>query len=253
MEMNSVNNYPENYILVGAAAAEADGLISQIKASRPEQFEGNRDAFSFELRYTVPFDKDFYELKRLQGTAAEAAGRRNEFKGYIIIDVNNWLTHHEEEYLNKALLFLIDMSDCWKYIFLVKDLNSKAARELVGKILSVFICNHISCKVKEEKEKNTCESRVNALCKEQGVICSPAVKELLRELLDQEFNESIVLALLSEMSWNDSKKNSMEAIANFINDRESVVRYMLSQREYDRLLAIIEKRKEHLYGEKEAV
>lgn len=167
--------------------------------------------------------------------------------------MSSWLTHHDEEYLNKALLFLIDMSDCWKYIFLVDNQNSKAARELAGKILSVFFCDHIPCKIKEEPVKCFCKGRVSALCKAQGVMCSTPVKEFLQELLDQEFNESIVTALLNEMSWSTSKKISMDTLANFKNNRESVVRYMLTQKEYDRLFAIIEKRKEHWYGEKEAV
>lgn len=255
MGINTLKNYPENYILLGTPTtltADANILISQMKVSCPEKFEGNRDSFSFELRYTAPFDKGFHELKRLQGTASEAAGRRNEFKGYIVIDMNSWLTHHEEKYLNKALLFLIDMSDCWKYIFLVDNHNSKAARELVGKILSVFFCDHIPCRVKEEPEKHSCKGRISALCKAQGVMCSPSVKEFLQELLDQEFNENIISALLSEMSWNTGNKISMDTLVNFKKNRESVVRYMLTQKEYNCLLAIIEKRK-HCYGEKEAV
>ena len=88
MRINTLNNYPENCIFLGnpdTQAADAKLLISQMKVLCPEKFEGNRDSFSFELRYTAPFDKGFNELKRLQGTAAEAAGRRNEFKGYIVI------------------------------------------------------------------------------------------------------------------------------------------------------------------------
>lgn len=114
MGINKVIFYPENYILLGSSDAQkahADIIISEMKNSHPEKFEGNKDSFSFELRYAAPFDKGFQELKRLQGAAAEAAGRRNEFKGYIVIDMNSWLAHHDEEYLNKALLFLIDMSE----------------------------------------------------------------------------------------------------------------------------------------------
>lgn len=110
MKNNSVKNCSENYIFLGVVShlvADADNIISKMKISNPEKFEGNRDYFSFEFRYTAPFDKDFHELKRLQGTASEVAGRRNEFKGYIVIDMSNWLTHHDEDYLNKALLFRV--------------------------------------------------------------------------------------------------------------------------------------------------
>ncbi len=256
METNKAIFYPENYILLGSSDAQkahADVIISEMKTSRPEKFEGNKDSFSFELRYAAPFDKGFQELKRLQGAAAEAAGRRNEFKGYIVIDMNSWLAHHDEEYLNKALLFLIDMSEDWNYIFLIDNQNAKAARELVGKVLSVFYRDNIPCMVKEEKVQASVKARVSAICKAQGVMCSPPVKEFFQELLEQGFNENIVAALLSEMAWSSGKKLSMNSIADFMTNKESVIRYMLAQKEYNRFLTIVDKRKECWYGEKEAV
>ena len=247
---------PQNYILLGnsdAQKAHADVIISEMKTSLPEMFEGNKDSFSFELRYAAPFDKGFHELKRLQGTAAEAAGRRNEFKGYIIIDMNSWLTHHDEEYLNKALLFLIDMSECWNYIFLVDNQNTKAARELVCKVLSVFYRHNIPCTVKEGKAQASVKARINTICKTQGVMCSPPVKEFFQELLEQGFHDNIVAALVREMAWSAGKKLSMNSIADFMPNQESVIRYLLAQKEYNRFLTIVEKKKECWYGEKEAV
>lgn len=256
MGTNNITNCPENFILLGTPntqMTEAERIIFQMKASHPEKFEGSRDFFSFELRYAAPFDKGFYELKRLQGTASEVAGRRNEFKGYIVMDMSSWLTHHDEEYLNKALLFFVDMSDYWKFIFLVDNQNLKAARELVGKILSVFYGDHIPCSVKEEKEKCSYKECLTKLCIVQGITCSTPVKEVLQDVLEQGFGEDVVSALLSELSWRGSRKISMDAFANFVNGQESLVRYMLTQKEHNRLLAIIEQRKEQWYGEKEAV
>lgn len=256
MGINNVNNYPENFILLGTTGAmptDADILISEMKSSHPEKFEGNKDYVTFELRYAAPFDKSFHELKRLQGTASEAAGRRSDFKGYIVVDMRSWLTHHNEEYLNKALLFLVDMSECWKYIFLVDNQNAKAARELVGKILSVFFCDHIPCVVKETNVKHSFKSRVNDLCKAQGVICSSQVKEFLQELMELEFSESVVTALLAEMAWCAGKKISVDTLVNLADSHCSAVGYMLTQKDYNRLLAVIDKRKENWYGEKEAV
>lgn len=256
MELNNMNFHPENYILLGTPRtrkADVDAIISEAKTCHPEKFEGNEDSFSFELRYTVPFDKGFKELKRLQGTAAEIAGRRNEFKGYIVINLSSWLTHHDEEYLDKALLFLVDMNDCWKYIFLVNDQNSKAARELVGKILAVFFQDHIPCEVREANIEYLNKERVNTLCREQSIICSPPVKELLQELLAQDFSESIVSAFLSEMSWNYGKKININTLVDFMTNRETVIYYMLAPKEYHRFTNIIEQRKENWYDEKETV
>lgn len=256
MGTNKAIFYPENYILLGSSDAQkahADIIISEMKNLHPEKFEGNKDSFSFELRYAAPFDKGFQELKRLQGVAAEAAGRRNEFKGYIVIDMNSWLAHHDEEYLNKALLFLIDMSEYWNYIFLIDNQNAKVARELVGKVLSVFYRDNIPCMVKEEKVQASVKARVSAICKAQGVMCSLPVKEFFQELMELEFSDSVVTALLTEMSWHAGKKISTDTLVNFADNGFSAVSYMLTQKDYNRLLAIIDKRRENWYGEKEAV
>lgn len=246
---------PENFILLGIASAwesDVNMIVSNTKAYHPELFEGNIDSFTFELRYAVPFDKDFRELKRLQGTASEAAGRRSEFKGFIILDMNSWLTHHEEEYLQKALLFLVDMSDWWKYIFIIDDGNPKAARELAGQILSVFLSERILCRIRERTEEYSGD-RVSSLCRAQGVVCTSQAKEFFRYVLDQGFDESVITALLGE-TQAVGKRVSMDMIAGFTDDHASAVRYLLTQKEFHRLEEIFEKRKEeYRYGGKESV
>lgn len=256
MGYNKCTFNPENYILLGHPISQmnqADTIIAEEKTRFSDKFEGTRDAVRFKLRYVAPFDKSFHELKRLQGTAAEAAGRRDEFKGYIVIDLSDWLTHHDEDYFETSLLFLVDMSEHWKYIFLVENQNAKAAKELVSKILSVLYRDNVPCMVKEENVKSSNSGRISALCKEQSVMCSAPVKEFLRDLLEQGFNENVVAALLSEMTWSYGKKLSMNTLVDYTTDQESIVRYMVTQKEFDRLLATIEKRKEQWYGEKEAV
>lgn len=50
MKNNSVKNCSENYIFLGVVShlvADADNIISKMKISNPEKFEGNRDYFSF--------------------------------------------------------------------------------------------------------------------------------------------------------------------------------------------------------------
>lgn len=226
---------PGNYILPGnprTLLTDAEGLISEIKNAYAEIFEGNRDYFPFEFRYTAPFEKSFQELKRLQGTAAASAGRLSDFKGYIVIDLSSWLTHHTEDYFFKALFFLIDMSDCWKCVFLVDNRNTKAVRELIGTILSAFFADHVPCEVREAIEKDPLDD----LCKADGFPLS--MKNHLRELLELGFGESVVMALLHETSRSGEQEISTDALVH------SAVRYLLMPKEYDRLLMAIEKMKE---------
>ena len=67
----------------------ADILIYEMISSHPEKFESDKDYYMFELRYVALFDKNFHELKHLQETAPKVTGRQNEFKGYIVIDMNS--------------------------------------------------------------------------------------------------------------------------------------------------------------------
>ena len=111
--MNNADLY-DNYILLGVPAQQrehAEKLVMEQRKYKPEYFEGNTSSFLFELRYIPPFDKAFTELKRIQGTAAEKAGRRDEYRGYIIFDLNQYLSHEEEPYFTIILQFLIDMND----------------------------------------------------------------------------------------------------------------------------------------------
>lgn len=256
MELNMEKNHPENFILLGDIRAQTDhaySIVSREKARYPEKFEGNMDCFEFELRYVVPFDKDFHELKRLQGTAAEAAGRRDEFRGYIMIHLSEWLTHHEEAYFNIALLFLTDMSDCWKYIFLIDNQNERASKEMVRKLLTVFLENHIVCKVEQYRAESSTKSMVNSVCRDLGVYCTATVKELLEELLTNGMEKNILSALLSEIAWYCDRTVSMSSFLDFVAGEGSSIRYMLPQKEYDRLIDIIEQKREEWYGEKEII
>lgn len=248
--------YPQNFVLLGTPERQkglAERIVSDANTRFPEMFEGKKPFFFYELRYVPPFDKEFYELKRLQGTAAEAAGRRDEFRGYVIIDLSHYLTHEKEHYFDITLRFLIDMSDCWKYIFLVDNSNPKAAKELVGKMLTVLL-RDISCEVKEDERGLSAGKLVDRICKEQNVVCSSPVKEFLQHLLENEsFGEEVVSALLRDISSHCGKRISMTTVTDFFAKREPVIKYMLSQRQFDQLMCIYECRKENRNEEKAEV
>ena len=66
------NFYPQNFILLTTAENKyqaVDEIVNEAVLTVPEKFNGRRKSFPFELRYVPPFDKNFRELKRLQGTA----------------------------------------------------------------------------------------------------------------------------------------------------------------------------------------
>lgn len=133
-----------NFILLGEDSiffeSEPSAIVKEALATFPDFFLGNCPMFKFELRYIPPYERDFRELKRLQGTAAQNAGYREGFCGYIIIDVNEYLEHEKDRYFDISLKFLYDLGDTWRYIFLINNKNRRAARALAGKILSILPC-----------------------------------------------------------------------------------------------------------------
>lgn len=256
MIRNNNSFAPENYILLGTPLtrqSDIESIVHNAKTQHPEQFAGKKDSFAFELRYTESFDKNFMELKRLQGTAAEAAGRRDEFRGYIGINLSSYLNHHEEEYLKKFILFLIDMSDCWKYIFIVDDQNARSARELVGKVLKFFIHNNLRCSVSEKKEKTPVGDPESEICRKRGITCTLQVKRILCHMLDQNFSSELITALLTEISWHSDKCINKDMLETFLSRPDSAIRYMLTQKEFNRLMSCFKYRKEKTDGEKEAI
>lgn len=248
--------YPENFILLGnpfRQKTHAKTIILEMEKRFPERFEGKIKDFFFELRYVPPFDKGFNELKRLQGAAAEAAGRRDEFRGYVVIDLSNYLSHDQDHYLDIALQFLADMSDFWKYIFLVDNKNSRAAKELVGTVLTVLL-RDISCEVKEDESERSSKSLVDTICREQSITCVPSVKQFFQEMLDREtFSIDVIVALLRDISRNCGVRIRMHTLSSYFEKGTSVVKYMLTEKQYDRLMNSFEHRKENEYDEKEAV
>ena len=151
------------------------------------------------------------------------------------------------------LLFLVDMSDRWKYIFLINDQNPAASKELACKVLKIFFQNHIYCKVKESEMRCSIKNRVSAICKEHRLECSQPVKDLLQELLKRNFSECIVSALLDEVSQNSNRTINMDIIFKAISNRDSAVFYMLTRKECERFINIVEQQKENRYVEKETV
>ena len=71
--------------------------------------------------------------------------------------------------------------------------------------------------------------------------------------MEQEFSESVITAILTEMSWRTGKKINADTLFNCTDNQFSAVSYMLSQKDYNRFLAIFDKCRESWYGEKEAV
>lgn len=65
MDTLKKNYNSENFILLGRPYEQKETIeliVSIYKNNHPDSFEGERNSFIFELRYTEPFEKNFTEL-----------------------------------------------------------------------------------------------------------------------------------------------------------------------------------------------
>ena len=247
--------HQENYILIGPKEylkKQAVEIVRKEATLHPDNFEGEDPYFFFELRYYAPFDKNFKELKRLQGIAANNAGRRDEYRGYVVIDMNNYLTHENEHYFDIIMYFLADMSDCWKYIFMVDDANERAVKMLIRRMFSILLPSFF-CEVRDINITALEKKGVENICEERGIRCTEHVKNFLHEVLAIDKNGVVIVdALLRDISLHLGSDIEMHDLVPFCKSNSTVVKYMLSDRQYDRFMKILEHNKEGRHEVREA-
>ncbi len=240
--------FPRNFILLGSDITEekktAEMIAMEAAKLFPNEFKGIRRVFPFELRYVAPFDHNFYELKRLQGTAAVNAGYRNEYLGYIIIDVTEYLKHENEDYFDISLKYLHDRSDCWKYIFLAGDGNTRASMEMVRKILSILHCG-----VRHNKETFADSGLrfVRECFFKNSMHCAVKSEEffvtaLERKLLNREALERIAYEIHG--SYGKPKEVSIGLLLDYFASENTVVTYITSKEQQGELLELLRTKSE---------
>ncbi len=101
------------------------------------EFYGDVKYFEFLLSYCSP-KEPFTEIQRLIDEVDNAAGFRNEFKGIICIDINEWLDHFEEKHFVMLMEYLSYNSDNWLIVLTVYSDNEEKLHNL-NAFLSMYL------------------------------------------------------------------------------------------------------------------
>ena len=64
-------------------------------------------------------------------------------------------------------------------------------------------------------------------------------------MLDQNFSSELITALLTEISWYTDKCINKDMLETFLSGQDSTLRYMLTQKEFNRLLSFFERRSQN--------
>ena len=101
-------------------------------------FYGDVKFFEFKLEYCKSGEK-FQDLYRLIESVEAAAGFRNEFKGIIRINVDDWVGHHKEKHFLDFLQFLQINTAYWMVLLTLSNRSeSEETREMEG-VVSMFL------------------------------------------------------------------------------------------------------------------
>jgi len=90
-------------------------------------FYGDVEFFEFMLEYRSP-GVAFTEINRFQNAVSEAKGFRNEYRGIVFVDVDDWVDHFEEKHFKAFMEYISDNSDEWMVVLSV----SRKAPELIA-------------------------------------------------------------------------------------------------------------------------
>ncbi len=101
-------------------------------------FYGDVKFFEFKLDYCKP-DNRFTELFRLIDTIDSAAGFRNQYKGIIRINVDEWIEHHKEKHFLDFLQFLQANTAYWFIILTISDTEENEKTQEMEGIVSMYL------------------------------------------------------------------------------------------------------------------
>ena len=87
-------------------------------------FYGDVEFFEFMLDYCSP-SAPFNEISRFKNAVDTAKGFRNEYRGIVFVDVDEWVEHFEEKHFKAFMEYIADNSDEWMVVFSISPRDSE--------------------------------------------------------------------------------------------------------------------------------
>lgn len=101
-------------------------------------FYGDVKFFEFKLEYCRP-SENFNELYRFIESVQAAAGFRNEFKGIIRINIDEWVKHHTEKHFLDFLQLIDANTEHWLVIFTLSDKTENSDTQAMEGLISMYL------------------------------------------------------------------------------------------------------------------
>lgn len=128
------------YTKPGCGNTELLTLLAEYLDSKKNlmTFYGDVKFFEFKLEYCKP-DNEFGELYRLIECVNSAAGFRNEYKGIMRINVDDWVGHHKEKHFTDFLQFLQLNTAYWFVILSISNSGETEKTKEMESLASMYL------------------------------------------------------------------------------------------------------------------
>jgi len=115
-------------------------LISDYLESKQNlmSFYGDTKFFEFRLDYCKP-EESFTEMYRFIDSIRVAAGFRNEFKGIIRINVDEWVGHHGEKHFLDFLQYLQINTSSWLVVLTLSNHQENVKTQEMEAVVSMYL------------------------------------------------------------------------------------------------------------------
>lgn len=101
-------------------------------------FYGDVKLVEFKLYYCDPH-QEFTEMYRLMEVIQAAAGFRNEYRGIVRININDWVEHHKERHFLEFLQFLKVNTKNWLIVLTISSTEENDETREMESIVSMYL------------------------------------------------------------------------------------------------------------------
>jgi hypothetical protein len=244
--------YPQNFFIEIDEKTDINTILMQIsyKASTisPDSFDAEVNYFIFKFNYYPPYVKasEFPEMRNLQIEAITNTRFKDEYNGYIGIDISEWIDHMDEEHFQNCLLFLKSMTEHWKYIFFTQQkLCKNSIEKPITEIQKYIFLHELSCS--DFRIIDFKDFFAEIIENMYGISITPAGQGVLSNIFNNRnfVNSSMIIDIAKDinMYFCGAKNISKEDIIMYLYDTTTYAHFIMTEEETCTLKKIENKEK----------
>lgn len=240
--------YPQNFFCKTDDKISIETVLFQLSEEAyslaPECFDADTRYFVFKFRYHPPYTKisEFPEMKRLQTEAILKTRFKEEYNGFIAIDISEWVGHSNEEHFEICLMFLKHMCEHWKYVFFTsEDFSEYELSEILKKLKEYIWLIEINdeCFENSEFSHSLCEEMSN----KYKITFSSSTQSLLKAIFSERkgSDSEIVANMAQDMSiyFNGIKQVGNNSVSEYLSNKLTYGHFIMSKKEMSLLNSYI--------------